>query len=194
MRLVALVTLWLWLCWPAPARADSDGYYCNGPGFVAWETRLGIGTPDHVLHIVRFSQQAGIAATEHIVLPDFQVHGMSCNAGRVELVGWSSRYRVNVTIPNNPGVSSESVPYDATKSPPPGSLGAGAREGVTDLEANGQTGTFELVVARVSRHVRGGIDHHVVARLVHRDSSPGLRIIASRVLMEGIYRETVDEE
>ena len=179
---------------PAAADADSDGYYCHAPGFIAWETRLAVGGAEHVLHVVRFGRAKGIEPTERIVIPEFQVHGMVCGPNRVELVGWTARYVVDVTAPGRPVITTQQASFDPTKTSPPGSLGAGGRAGVTDLEADGRTGEFELVVSRTSRQVPagGGIDHHVVARLVQRQAAPDLQIVATRVLMEGIYRETID--
>jgi hypothetical protein len=174
------------------ARADSDGYYCSGPGFIAWETRVSSATAEHVLHVVRFSHATGIAATERIVLPEFQVHGMSCDPVTVRVLGWDRRYTVDLRVPGRAVVTSLAEAFDQAQAAPPGNLGFGARAGIVDLEADGRTGEFELVVARVSRRVAEGIDHHTVARLVHRERMPGDRILASRVLMEGIYRETID--
>ena len=45
----ALVTALLLL--PSLALADSDGYYCMGPGFVAYEVSLTGDTPGHWLHV-----------------------------------------------------------------------------------------------------------------------------------------------
>ena len=83
--------------------------------------------------------------------------------------------------------------FDASRTPQQ-NLGAAARAGITDLEADRSTGEFELVIARVSRRVLGGMDHHTVARVVQRERAPGTRIVASLMLLEGIFRETVDEE
>jgi hypothetical protein len=193
MRLLFLAMLLF--VWPAPAAADSDGYFCHAAGYVAWETRLGTATAEHILHVVRFDHTTGVRPTERTVLPDFQVHGMRCGAGHVELAGWTTVYRVELSAESRPIVTPQALQFDATKWSLRGNLGYGGRAGITDLEADGRSGEFELVVARVSRQVRGGggIDHHVVARLVQRELSPSLRIVASRVLMEGIYRETVDD-
>ena len=190
MRLMFLAVLSF--IWPTRAAADSDGYFCHGAGFVAWETRLGSATAEHILHVVRFDHASGIRPTERIVLPDFQVHAITCGAEHVQLVGWTTTYRVELSAVN-PVVTSQAAQFDGTKWPLPGNLGYGGRSGITDLVADGRTGEFELVVARVSRRIRGGIDHHVVARLVQRELMPGTRVMASRVLMEGIYRETVDD-
>jgi hypothetical protein len=191
IRKLLLATLLLG--WPGRVWADSDGYFCHATGFVAWETRRGAATSEHTLHIVRFNSAAGILATEKVALPDFQVHGISCGPTLVELAGWTVRYRVDITLPNRPIVTSQPQQFDTQNSQLPGNLGFAGRSGITDLQADGRTGEFELVVSRESRQVRGGIDHHVIARLVWRELFPSLRIRASRVLMEGIYRETADE-
>ena len=174
------------------ARADSDGYYCKGSGFIAWETRFAPGPAKHVLHVVRFAEATGIVPTERIDLPDFQVHGMTCDKGSVVLIGWETRYTVDLTVPGRSTVTTRAEAFDTSRPQPVGNLGAGGKAGVVDLPVDGRTGPFELVVGRVSRRIAGGIDHHVVARLVQREPIPGTGILASVVLMEGIYRETID--
>src|SRR5215210_1956369 len=98
MRQLLLASLLLW--WPSRALADSDGYYCHAEGVVAWETSLASATSEHILHIVRFSPSAGILPTERVVLPEFQVHAISCGPAHVELVGWTTRYRVDIAVVN----------------------------------------------------------------------------------------------
>jgi hypothetical protein len=63
---------------PSLAHADSDGYYCIGPGFVAYEMSSSGAASGHWLHIVRVSAAKGIVRLPPIALPEFQVHGMTC--------------------------------------------------------------------------------------------------------------------
>ena len=60
---------------PAVAKADSDGYYCAGPGYLAYETQFSTQSSGHLLHIVQFSRSKGIVVLEPIELEAFPVHG-----------------------------------------------------------------------------------------------------------------------
>jgi hypothetical protein len=187
-----LPLLWVMLAWPLSARADSDGYYCHGPGYIAWETRFSAPDSGHVLHVVRYSRATGIQLSQRVVLPDFQVHGMVCDGSAVVVVGWTARYRVDLTASTLPVVRTETAAFNTAAPPPALNFGSGARARVTELSTVDGTGGFELVVARVSRRVNGGIDHHTSARIVQRQPGPRAAYIASQMLMEGIYRETID--
>lgn len=81
------------------ARADSDGSFCAGRSYLAYELRAA-GT--HTLVVLREAQLEQV----EVALPDFQVHGMRCGDDVVELAGWdvtyavelsSGRHRVSVT-------------------------------------------------------------------------------------------------
>jgi hypothetical protein len=72
---------------PSLAHADSDGYYCIGPGFVAYELSSSGAASGHWLHIVRVSASKGIVRLPPIALPEFQVHGMTCRENAVDLDG-----------------------------------------------------------------------------------------------------------
>jgi len=81
---------------PRAAHADSDGYYCAGPTYIAYELWFSVPGNRHVLHVVPLSAAGGIGAPDSVVLPIFQVHGMRCHASRVELRGWDSLYTVDL--------------------------------------------------------------------------------------------------
>lgn len=69
-----------------PAFADSDGYFCVGPDYLAYQ--FGMAAPPvrpHVLHVIRFTSQRFFDAPATIELPQFQVHGMLCEAGRIRV-------------------------------------------------------------------------------------------------------------
>lgn len=172
------------------AFADSDAYYCAARGYLAFETRLGTGK--HELHVVRFGA-GGVTAAAPLALDDFQVHGMTCRAGQVEIQGWDRTYTVDISAAAKPVVTSRAVAFDATQSRAADNLGHLAKPEVIDLEADG-TSRFQLVIARATWPPRaGGIEHHTVTRLVQRQSArPGSAIVASRQLFEGVFLETVD--
>jgi hypothetical protein len=187
-----LSLLWFMLIWPQSARADGDGYYCHGPGYVAWETRFSAADPGHVLHIIRYARAMGIQPSQRVPLPDFQVHGMVCDRSTVVVVGWVARYRIDLIASTLPVITTEAAPFNTAAPPPALNFGFGAQAGVTELATVDGSNGFELVVARVPRRVNGGIDHHTSARIVQRQPGPRSEYIASRTLMEGIYRETID--
>jgi hypothetical protein len=158
----------------APAWADSDGYYCVGPGYIAYETRFSAPPSQHLLHVIRFSSRQGISRIAPVVLEDFQVHAMNCGDGA-----------------SRPTITSETAPV-----PAPGSesanLGHWSREGVTGLEGDGPSGEFQLLIGRVSRRIPGGVEHYTISQVIRRETRPGGRILESLELFEGIFLETVD--
>src|SRR5688572_25103175 len=174
------------------AFADSDFYYCAARGYVAYETRLGATPPKHELHIVRFGN-TGIVAAAPIALDEFQVHGMTCRAGAVEIHGWERVYSVNIRNVMRPAITSRAATFDPTKSPAADNLGHLGKPGVIDLEADGSS-RYQLVIARVSHSPRaGGIEHHTVTRLVRRASNrPGSAIVSARQLFAGVFLETIN--
>jgi hypothetical protein len=191
MARLTLVTIAVLLSCPAAARADSDGYYCAGRGYVAYETRLGAAGPQHVLHVVRISRTGGIGQTQDIPLADFQTHGMRCDDGVIELDAFTVRYLVDVSVPERPRTTTENAALDPQRTRQE-NLGNWARAGVIDLETDGQQGEFQLVISRVSRPVAGGIEHYTVTELIRREPQPGGRILTSQRLFEGIFLETGD--
>src|SRR4029450_8332455 len=66
-----------------PAYADSDGYYCVGPGYLAVEFRS-FSTPSingpHVLKILHFDEEQGPRWTGEVLVEDFQTHVLTCGA------------------------------------------------------------------------------------------------------------------
>lgn len=174
------------------AFADSDFYYCAARGYVAYETRLGATPPKHELHIVRFSNR-GIVAAAPIPLDEFQVHGMTCRAGMVEIQGWDRSYSIDISNAMQPAITTRAVAFDPRKPPAADNLGHLAKPQVIDLEADGSS-RFQLVITRVSHSPRaGGIEHHTVTRLVRRASNrPGSAIVAARQLFAGVFLETID--
>lgn len=189
MRVCIIVLAWSVLSTDT-AFADSDAYFCASRGYLAFETRS--GTPGkHELHIVRFGA-AGISAPAPIALDDFQVHGMTCRAGQIEIQGWDRASTVDITNAAKPAITSRVQAYNASQSRPAENLGHLAKPQVIDLEADGAN-RFQLVIARVSKPLKGGIEHHTVTRIIQRASDrPGSTTRASRTLFEGIFLETVD--
>ena len=94
MRRTMLVTLVLMTVGVRTAHADSDGYYCVGAGYLAWELNDATRpVAAHHLFIIRYGGGA-ISPKDSVVIPQFQVHGMRCRAEGVDLAGWEATYTV----------------------------------------------------------------------------------------------------
>ena len=89
------------------AQADSDGYYCSGDDYLAYEFRFTDGGTTHRLYLVRFSAEEGMAGPVELSLPEFQVHGMRCAEDSVEVLGWDSVYRVDLRDRTRPRLAGE---------------------------------------------------------------------------------------
>jgi hypothetical protein len=92
--LAIIVSLGLWA---TPASADSDGYYCVGRDYIAYQ--FGVAAPpiaEHRLYIIRVGGAAGIGEPAIFELPQFQVHGLLCNERNVQLAGWDAIYTVQL--------------------------------------------------------------------------------------------------
>lgn len=82
------------------AYADSDGYYCVGPGYLAYQFGMApLPIAPHRLHVLSTRAGSGISEPAMIELPQFQVHGLRCGDGRIEVASFTAVYRV--TLDNN---------------------------------------------------------------------------------------------
>lgn len=193
MRKITVVAL-LFLGLSAVAAADSDGYFCVGRGYLAYETDSSAASDAHQLHVVQYSATDGIVHLPPITLEDFQVHGMNCHPTEIEVQGWKTIYSVDITDPTEPTVSSRPGSL-ADERPLPGqNLGHWAREQVISLEAeDAAPGEFLLVISRTSRRIEGGVEHYTFTELIRRAHPPGFATITqSSRLFTGIFLETVD--
>lgn len=80
------------------AHADSDGYFCAGPDYLAYQFAFSHGGSQHVLTVV--SLRDGKAGS--VVLPFFQPHGMLCTTSMVEMRGWREVHRIDFIDPRKP--------------------------------------------------------------------------------------------
>jgi len=174
---------------PAAAVADSDGYYCAGPGYLAYEMRFSQGS-GHRLYVVRFSRAEGIRPPMEVPLDDFQVQRMTCGADEVALVGGGRRYVVTLSasgVPRVTAASAERVPPG-----PLANLGHWAAPEIVDLPSDGRPGEFQLAIARISRQTPVGVEHLTFTSLIRRAESPEAPLLESVRLFEGVFLETVD--
>ena len=85
------------------AYADSDGHYCIGRGYLAYQ--FGFAAPSirpHRLSVIRFSGASGIQSPAVLDLPQFQVHGMQCGEGWIDVAAFTNIYRVTLDENNRP--------------------------------------------------------------------------------------------
>src|ERR1700752_2180603 len=81
-------------CCTPRTRADSDGYFCAGKDYLAYEVNKHAPPPKtgHSLQVVRFDSARGIYRAGAVDLQNFQVHQMSCSEDRVEIAGWGKYF------------------------------------------------------------------------------------------------------
>jgi hypothetical protein len=80
----------------SPLLADSDGYFCAGTGYLAYEFSFSKEMP-HTLFVIHFDSNIGILNPKTVRMDDFQVHGMKCGRGIVELQAFDKSYFFDVS-------------------------------------------------------------------------------------------------
>jgi hypothetical protein len=123
MRCLAWIGVALALVGPRLASADSDGYFCVGPGYVAYQ--FGMAGPSdipHWLYVVRYGA-GGISEPDSIQLPQFQVHGIRCRIDAVDVSSWTAVHTVTLDSLRRPAVANE-VPLSRAGVVPPWARGA----------------------------------------------------------------------
>ena len=83
------------LCGFQSARADSDGYFCIGPDFMAYQLNMPGFPGAHKLYVIPFDGGQSKIAQYEADLPDFQVHDIRCAAEHVRIVGWDAVYDIS---------------------------------------------------------------------------------------------------
>jgi len=176
---------------PTTLWADSDGYFCAGPGYLAYEFSFSKQMP-HTLFVVHFDSQIGILTPKTVRIDDYQIHGMNCGRGILELRGFDKSHFFNVTDRDKQPVALSKPPQhlDTTDSVS-GNLGHWSKAGVIDLGPQGENGAFQLVITKAEKSVSGGgIEHFTFSALVQRTKR---REILHRLLIfNGIFLETID--
>jgi hypothetical protein len=86
----------------ADAYADSDGYYCIGHGYVAYQ--FGMDTPSNPprVSIVRTTTSGGIPKPLELALPPLQVHAMRCGEGWVDVAAFTMVHRIILDVNGRP--------------------------------------------------------------------------------------------
>jgi hypothetical protein len=171
---------------PSLAHADSDGYYCIGPGFVAYEISFSGAASGHWLHIVRVSAAKGIVRLPAIALSEFQVHGMTCRENGIDLDGWTTRHSVSLDSNGQATVTSTTV-EPSPKGAQQQNLGMLARPGVTDIPSDGFPGEFQLVIAEAVPSMSRG-ERFTVTQVWRRASTAPVarQVTAAETLFVGV--------
>ena len=191
---VVLALALLGLCRSAPAFADSDGYFCIGPDYLAYETRFSQGKTGHLLHVVRFNPDSGFVVGSPVALEDFQVHDMTCRSGFVDVEGFAEGFSVAIDGSNLSPAAARTTRFTPENPSALKNLGLWAKEAMIDLPGGGFPEEFQLVISRTSRNVRQAVEHYTITHLIRRDPMRpiGEQIVESLKIFEGIFRETVD--
>ena len=96
MKLLVTTFVLLVIC-TGSASADSDGYFCSSPAFLAYEFSFSKEPSDqHKLYVIHFGAEPR-NEPQWLRIPSFQVHAMKCFSDRVEIVGWERRYVYSVS-------------------------------------------------------------------------------------------------
>jgi hypothetical protein len=101
VHLVALVVLGATV--PGVAYADSDGYYCAGRGYLAYQFGMAPKpVAPHRLYVISTRGPRGIPEPTVLELPQFQVHGMLCGEGWIDVASFTVVYRVTLDKNDRP--------------------------------------------------------------------------------------------
>jgi hypothetical protein len=184
-----------------PAYADSDGYYCVGPDYLAVEFRS-FSTPSisgpHVLKLLHFDEELGPRWTGEVVAEDFQTHVLTCGTARIvfEGVGDSRRGLVSYVVefdstgwPQIRSVSNDPS-YVFVPRNGPANLGLWARPGITPLPSVSKEHHFQLRVTE-SAHRKDRAILHDKRTVIEELDSAG-QLFRSLQITEGTQMETID--
>lgn len=181
------------------AFADSDGYFCVGPDYLAMEFRSfntpGLAGPQ-VVKILHFDKDGGPRWAGEVIVEDFQPHGMVCQPQTVLLEGAGNGgrgwvyYTLALGASGGPGIASvRNDPahiFVPTGEPP--NLGNWARPGVIPLRIESLSRRFQLRISETSSPEGREIRHD--HRTVLEEMDDGGRVIRSLPITEGTSYES----
>lgn len=159
------------LAWPTPLRADSDGYFCTGPGYLAFQLRSWHTDGPHLLKIIRFGE-GEIREAGELELPDFQPHAIRCETERVRIVGWALHYvEFSIDVSGEPRLLETIEDPELEFSPalfetPMMNLGELAVPGSIPLSSEDPLHRYRLAIERRSSPVTGGLEHYTRTVLI----------------------------
>lgn len=172
---LSVTLLLLWPCLVGRAHADSDGYYCIGRGYLAYQ--FGFAAPPvspHRLHIMRLGDPEVIAEPIVVELPQFQIHGMICGERAIQLAAFDAMYTVALGPGLRPSGWSASPPREQVRFPPGQNLGAWSRpvdtlkvERVSLLK---QPNGYEIILEIVPRAASEECVTEITTRVIEVDA------------------------
>ena len=82
---------------PGVAYADSDGYYCTGRGYLAYQFGMAPKPiAPHRVYVISTRGPQGIPEPAVLEMPQFQVHGMVCGDGWIDIASFTTIYRITL--------------------------------------------------------------------------------------------------
>lgn len=199
LRLVALVVVGVAL--PGVAYADSDGYYCTGRGYLAYQFGMAPKpVAPHRVYVVSTRGPQGIPEPAVVELPQFQVHGMLCGDGWIDIASFTTVYRVTLDNNDRPVRYEVQGSHEGQAIPQPfirsqfqnlGALG-GARAYSkpirTSLAVKALGGEYALEIIATAIEPVKACEVSVTSRIVETDGSG--REVGARIIFQGRgYRE-----
>jgi hypothetical protein len=85
------------------ALADSDGYYCVGPDYLAYQ--FGFAAPPvgpHRLYVIRLGGESDQFDPIALDIPQFQAHGMACDDRSVRMAAYDAIYTIDLDTDRRP--------------------------------------------------------------------------------------------
>lgn len=102
MRLLIVIIAMLSPIGLASAYADSDGYYCIGKGYLAYQFGMDSQSNPPQVSVIRTTGAGDIPSPLVLKLPAFQVHAMRCGDGWVDVAAFTEVYRIILDASHKP--------------------------------------------------------------------------------------------
>lgn len=180
-----------------PVLADSDGYYCTGRGYLAYQFNGSAASSEgQTLYLQKLDPEKGISEPRQIRLEPFQVQGMRCLDEMVDLLAWDRIYRIDLNDEKSPRIGKvepqpeDSIFPDFTSE----NLGRWAfAPNIIPLKTRGGRFSFELVIEPstdpATDNGRQGIRHHVRSFVRQKDAGGA---VLEWQIFSGNHEETAD--
>ncbi len=190
VRLRAILCLVALLCIPHTANADSDGLYCQGKAYIAYELRHFESDGKHTLYILKPTHDEAAVSVNAIPIPKEikQAHGLTCEDNNVLISAHMSAARFNLsdrtfTLGQEPVVSIEQNRLDISfnSDVPP----------VTPLsEWSNDTHRYQFHRVYYAFPENGIIQHYSINRIVRVNKE--LQSVEGMYTVDRMHIETID--
>ena len=194
LGLIALVALGVAM--PGVTYADSDGYYCIGRSYLAYQFGMApMPVAPHRVYIISTRGPQGIPQPTALELPQFQVHGMLCGDGWLDIASFRAIYRITLDMNDRPVRYQVRESLEGQRIPQPFILSqvqnlgpfAGARAYLKPIRASlgvkAGGGEYLLeVMAKAIEPVKA-CEVSVISRIVETDGRG--REVSARIIFQG---------